>query len=1644
MVAARKHRAGSGDLLRLDTPKSVLSAEHDSGRQRSTVRRTGTRAGSMPTLHCLSWNAGGLNAGVYQELVAWLEIQNKYQVCVVQETHWPASSEFYSGRWFCIQSAPPPDDVATDRYAGILVMLSRAYFQDPAVHEVIGGHVVHVRAACKRTGVNLDIVATYQHVWRSHLSTSDNTAYRDSVWDALDAVFGSLPTRNILLACGDYNTNLRPCQPHVGNAVGPATGASTLDQRLPQMLARHDLCALNSWHAHPAHTYYGPTGYSQIDYVLTRRSVAIGASRQAHPVHSFPVAGWRLAGHLPLEAQLPMLPIHWRPGRQSGQNQQLPINKARLLEAAATGNAEAAALQHLVAQKLQDLPADEPRDLHHRIDRILQQCVRQVFPPMQQTDTRISAQVPYRASARQTWHLYAQMRRPRVATIAAMLHKWKLQVAFARASRALRQQSRELKRAAFANKLLQAEAAAQRGDQRTLFQIVRSLAPSSGRIFSRLRDSEGAFLSRSAEAQALVEQGKATYAQHADRPLEDCLQATKAVPRHMAPAAAWKLCASSSSSIGPLFGESFRKHFTAGALGHLHGDLTDAQMVMLPKVGKSPHILENLKPIGLMGPPSKALAGALRNRMLEQLNQLVAHRPQFAYTAGRGTLNALLRVHMHVTEATALLRANHVSRFGLHAGRRPLALAGALSLSLDLSRAFDLADRCSIYNTLEKYQVPRAVVDVVQRLYTGSRFVYQAGAHTAAFVPTNGLKQGCKVAPCLWVWYTVALFDTLEERLSETWVQHTPTMFADDCWAHWLIKSASDFQQALRELQILLCTLEDYKMRINFTKTAVLLKLVGKQAKQALYDHTCLKQGVLHLVVLVHGRTQHIPIRVEHEYLGSKVSYHRAADCNLDHRLQSGQLRYHCIQKALAGRHAISQAHRIRLWAACVQTSMMYSLNAVGVTAQGLQRWETRVLKHLRAILRQPAHLTHVTNDAIWQRANLRRPGEQLLEQIRQARLKLETRASIKPDITTMGGAIQHLRDRETQLRLLLQGPNRVCSPPEPALPQFSCPHCEATFMTEHALNIHCGIKHPAPAGAPDRPIKKHVFDPALHSVGGLPHCRACGRKFTKWQFFKHHIEAGACSAVGGASFVHKPPVEVELREEVRPPTQPPPAHQAPPEQNLPLVQRPFFKASWSQWERLLSNAALRQELQAHCVLCHFWVADHQHIRQHQRRVHGEIIQRTNMPSDLTMNQDGSGLNPEADIFRYVRAGQRKAFGANAPGPHQDTIKTLTRVIIRQEDQLAELRGDKGFCLFLREEQEMSIIPALIQISKDWHARQEARDHTLKSPLRTLLMACLIRRLRELMILMTSTPESVKKLQAAEWMNQAEEWTFFKWSPVAQQVHEHLVQMIGVSALMLVGDWGCEHDARWGFFYWGGRVAPTGSSTWSSRALTPMGEELINCWHQQESLHALDVLPPWFFVQLPRLDQQEALIQRLITRNRGLSVPPALEVLKAPLKKPPPKGEVLKEEGGFKRYVKAGLNHVLSMCRVPDTAASMFQDFNSGKAQERYNEVCKEEQILQAVDHEMPLGQERYVAGIYQMPNPMKDRLFFWREWAALVPCEDGGELYISIAMTPSAEVSAASVIMGDVKGSMPKAVQNMVAGNASSYLINFRDAHSH
>ena len=179
------------------------------------------------------------------------------------------------------------------------------------------------------------------------------------------------------------------------------------------------ICALNSWHARPAHTFTSHTGVSQIDYIITR---------------IFRLRDGGKPGTCPCKHRYRS--IHWRPGTQARLSPK--VDKARLVQAAATGNGDALALQALVASQLRDVSTDDPHALHARVNAVLLQCAQEVFPSSRAPDNRISAQAPFQLLARHTWRLYALLRPPRVATVAAMLHKWKLHVAFARASKALR------------------------------------------------------------------------------------------------------------------------------------------------------------------------------------------------------------------------------------------------------------------------------------------------------------------------------------------------------------------------------------------------------------------------------------------------------------------------------------------------------------------------------------------------------------------------------------------------------------------------------------------------------------------------------------------------------------------------------------------------------------------------------------------------------------------------------------------------------------------------------------------------------------------------------------------------------------------------------------------------------------------------------------------------------------------------------------------------------------------------------------------------------------------------------------------------------------------------------------------------------
>ncbi|CAE7763314.1 Pol [Symbiodinium sp. CCMP2456] len=745
---------------------------------------------------------------------------------------------------------------------------------------------------------------------------------------------------------------------------------------------------------------------------------------------------------------------------------------------------------------------------------------------------------------------------------------------------------------------------------------------------------------------------------------------------------------------------------------------------------------------------------------------------------------------------------------------------------------------------MQAHGVPQEVITVVQQLHKDAQYIYNVGSHRGSRVTTNGIKQGCVIAPYLWNYFSVAFLLLLRDKRSLAWIQQILSLFADDVWGAWEITETTHLDKALDDISLILETLETLAMKVNYSKTAILLKLVGKDAAHHRREHTFMKAGTLHLKIQVHGRECGVPIKDKHEYLGTVVTYHHRLQRNLQCRIKASAARYQGLRKILNGSHHLSVRHRLRLWQACICTSMFYALHVVGLNSSTLSTLTTHLTRHLRAILRIPAHLTHITTSEVWQRAELPMPGWTVQRFQLQLLAKIETRAQSEPDITTTSTAIDHMRAQASSLEaLLLDMAAGLVKAPQPE-PMVSCPLCQEKFTTEHAMRIHCGVKH--------KSVPKHstktptTFKPELHAKAGMPACQLCDRQFWRWKHLVSHIETGACGKLGGDSAIRAPMPEDHVPEPIR---QPPTAELSIFEDentaNTPLVKRRVFLQSLATWEQWLKVPAVRLELMHHCALCHYWVADFRHVKQHINRVHSEDHPDL-MPRALNLcksfkshlRRDSKciwcnhkvgapgrhvtqctplvqlclavlmmdlAFNEEAEIFANCWQGQPEFLmtpdgrsqkrprpnqmtrwpdrqqpfyphRGNLPqGSHpfnrqqqqmlQDPVRLLTRVVLQQEQVISRLRHDKAFVLFMKQGED-GTLGALMRVAREWNTKktQDPDNKVLRSPLRTVLLASMVKELLNLAQQAVATEENKNKMIKAEWLTASTEWNYRVWN----------------------------------------------------------------------------------------------------------------------------------------------------------------------------------------------------------------------------------------------------------------------------------------
>ncbi|BHF74504.1 hypothetical protein SprV_0501759000 [Sparganum proliferum] len=164
------------------------------------------------------------------------------------------------------------------------------------------------------------------------------------------------------------------------------------------------------------------------------------------------------------------------------------------------------------------------------------------------------------------------------------------------------------------------------------------------------------------------------------------------------------------------------------------------------------------------------------------------------------------------------------------------------STFVNLTKAFDTVNREGLWKIMRKFGCPERFIEIVRQLHDGMMArVTDNGAISEAFAVTNGVKQGCVLAPTLFsLMFSAMLMDAyrderpririayrtdsnllnqrrmhFQSRVSTTTVHEL--LFADDC----ALNTTSE-EEMQRSMDLLSAACENLSLVINTQKTVVM------------------------------------------------------------------------------------------------------------------------------------------------------------------------------------------------------------------------------------------------------------------------------------------------------------------------------------------------------------------------------------------------------------------------------------------------------------------------------------------------------------------------------------------------------------------------------------------------------------------------------------------------------------------------------------------------------------------------------------------------------------------------------------------------------------------------------------------------------
>ena len=394
----------------------------------------------------------------------------------------------------------------------------------------------------------------------------------------------------------------------------------------------------------------------------------------------------------------------------------------------------------------------------------------------------------------------------------------------------------------------------------------------------------------------------------------------------------------------------------------------DASIVTIYKKGDRTDCW-NYRGISLLSIAGKIFASILLNRLSTHITPEVVPETQCGFRGNRSTVDMICLSPTTTRKLSETLSTLRPLQEKCIEQDRPLYM-----VFVDFSKAFDTVGRTGLWQLLRKYGCPEKFTTMIEALHTGMMANVSVGGEVSeSFSVTNGVKQGCVLAPTLFsVFLSAMLDDAFRDMGDGVYIQSRQSvdlfnvahfraktkttrilmrelLFADD--SALVAHSAEEMQNIVDAFSN---ASKKFVLRINIKNTEVLYQPNSTRTREE--------------DIMVDGNKLNSVL--EFTYLGSTISSDGCIDDEIQRRMAKASASFGRLRQRLWNNHHVSMRVKGKIYRAIVLSTLLCGAEAWTVYRRQVKKLHAFMMRHLRSIMRI-TWMDKVTNKEILERTGL-------------------------------------------------------------------------------------------------------------------------------------------------------------------------------------------------------------------------------------------------------------------------------------------------------------------------------------------------------------------------------------------------------------------------------------------------------------------------------------------------------------------------------------------------------------------------------------------------------------------------------------------------------------------------------------------------